>query len=133
MIDTTIVSENPDYAWIINLYSEIRNRLLHNIRKDSKTYNQISEDFDIDLFEQMIKHDVFNFDSMHKLIDNTYTWIGRLQSPCRDESLEESKQRVLSVKSAKIVSVFIMEVNQCIDLLDEDIQKFFEIIDSENS
>jgi len=120
IIDDTISSDKPDYNWIVQLYTEIRDRLVKYLKKNSKTYNQVMESFDIVLFEQMIKNDVFDSESMLKLVNNTFEWILRLQAPIRDEYTNEAKKRVLESPGDKIVSIFIKEVNICLDLLDED-------------
>ena len=124
MIDETVSSDKPDYDWIVKLYTEIRDRLVSYLKKDSKTYNQVMEDFDIPLFEQMIKNDVFDSISMMKLVNNTFDWIMRLQAPVRDEYAKEAKNRVLNSPPEKMVSIFIKEVNLCIDFIDEDMQSF---------
>ena len=124
MIDETVSSEKPDYDWIVKLYTEIRDRLVSYLKKDSKTYNQVMEDFDIPLFEQMIKNDVFDSMSMLKLVNNTFDWIMRLQAPVRDEYTKEAKKRVLNTPPEKMVSIFIKEVNLCVDFIDEDMQSF---------
>ena len=126
IIDETVASKNPDYEWIVDLYSEIKQRLVRYIKKESKTYRLIDEQFDIALFKQMIENDVFNFDSLFKLINTTFYWIETLQSPARDQTTKEAKNRVLSVQPEKMVSTFIKEVNQCIDLLDEDFLNFIK-------
>ena len=54
IIDETVASKNPDYEWIVDLYSEIKQRLVRYIKKESKTYRLIDEQFDIALFKQMI-------------------------------------------------------------------------------
>ena len=125
-IDNEINSKNPDYDWIVSLYSEIKNRIIKYVKKTSKTYKQIDEEFDIELFRQMIENDVFNMDSLLNLINNTYKWVEQLQAPIRDAESRESKQRVLSTSPDKLVSTFIKEVNKCIDFLDEDFLNFVE-------
>jgi hypothetical protein len=132
IIDETINSEKPDYNWIVNLYSEIKNRLLKYIKKDSKTYKQIDEQFDIILFRQTIENNVFDMDSLLRLVNTTYYWIKMLQAPIRDQSTEQSKNNILTAKPEKMVSTYIREVNKCLDYLDEDLVKFLEIT-KENS
>lgn len=126
IIDETIASNSPDYEWILNLYAEIKQRLIRYIKKDSKTYQLIDEQFDISLFKQMIENDVFNVDSLFKLINTTFYWIETLQAPARDQSTKEAKNRVLNAPQEKMVSTFIKEVNLCIDLLDEDFLNFIK-------
>ena len=126
IIDETIASNSPDYEWIVNLYAEIKQRLIRYVKKDSKTHKLIDEQFDISLFKQMIENDVFNYESLFKLINTTFYWIETLQAPARDQSTKDAKERVLRVQPEKMVSTFIKEVNQCIDLLDEDFINFIK-------
>lgn len=104
-IKETVKSDKPDYEWILLLYIEIKNKLLSLTKKGGKTYKQIDESFDSELFYQMIINDVFDVNSMVKLINNTYSWIEKLQSPARDKELKESK------------------VNKYIDYIYEDLEK----------
>lgn len=132
IIDETIASNSPDYEWIVDLYAEIKQRLVRYIKKDSKIYKLIDAQFDIPLFKQMIENDVFNTDSLFKLINTTFYWIETLQSPARDQSTKDAKNRVLNAPQEKMVSTFIKEVNQCIDLLDEDFVYFIEMNNNKN-
>jgi len=120
IIDETVNSKQPDYDWIVRLYAEIKHRLIKFIKVDSKVYKQIDDDFDVELFKQMIMNDVFNAESLFKLVNNTFNWVKKLQAPIRDESTENAKQRVLTSQPEKMVSTFIKEVNMCIDILDKD-------------
>jgi hypothetical protein len=124
-IDETVNSKSVDYEWIVRLYEEIKNRLLRYVAKGSKTFRNIDDDFDTILFEQMIRNEAFDTSSMLKLVNNTYYWLGRLQSQARDISTEESKLRVLNSENKKMVSTFIREVNSCIDNIDEDLKTCF--------
>jgi hypothetical protein len=125
-IDDTINSEKPDYDWIVSLYGEIKGRLIKFIKKDSSVYKQIDAQFDIDLFRQMIEHDIFNTEDLMKLINTTFEWIKFLGAPARDEVADQAKMRILSSEPNKIVSTFIKEVNICIDYIDEDIINFIK-------
>lgn len=126
MIDETINSSTPDYEWIVRLYDEIKRRMLIYVKKDSNTYKSIESSFDKDLFEQMIKNDVFDAVSMIKLVDNTFHWVKSLQAPYRDGSCETAKKTVLSAEPTKIVSTFLKEVHKLLDFLDEDMENLFK-------
>jgi len=127
IIDETIHSDKPDYDWIVRLYEEIKERLIKYIKKDSKIYKQLDEEFDTVLFKQMITNDAFDLDSLLKLINNTFLWVGRLQAPIRDKETEEAKKRVLNAEPNKMVSTFIKEVNLCINNIDEDIYNYIAL------
>jgi hypothetical protein len=121
-INDTVNSDTPDYDWIILLYKEIKERIIQYVKKDSKVYETIDDAFDVVLFEQMIRNDVFDQKSMLSLINITYYWIYNLQAPIRDKETDESKKRVLNSEPNSRVSTFIIEVNRCIDNIDADLK-----------
>lgn len=124
LIDDTINSKNPDYEWICLLYQEIKDRLLKYVKKDSLTFKNINDSFDTELFRQMIENDIFNQESMLKLINNTFHWIKYLQAPVRDSETEKCKNIVLNTEPSKIVSVFIYQTHLCLNNLDDDFKNF---------
>ena len=69
----------------------------------------------------MYENDVFNFESMLKLINNTFSWILKLQAPIRDTSTIEAKSKVLNADPKKIISVYLKEVHNCIEQIEKDI------------
>jgi len=125
LIDSTVNSEKPDYVWITNLYTELRDRLCNFTKKDSKSYFKIIEEFDVELFNQMITNDVFDQNSFLKLVNNTFGWIDKLQAPVRDESTKESKNRVLSSDPQNFISTFLKEIHNCLDNLEYDMENYF--------
>ena len=126
LIDQNTNSENPDFDWIVNLYVEIKEKLMHYLKKDSDTYKSVDESFDVEIFSQMIRNDVFSQESMIKLVDNTFYWIKYLGAPYRDNDINNSKKKVLESPLNKIISVFLKEVHQCITFYDEDMERFFK-------
>jgi alpha-amylase/alpha-mannosidase (GH57 family) len=120
LIEENTNSKTPDYDWIIRLYSEIKHKLLYYLKKDSTTYKSIDESFDVELFSQMIRADVFSQESMLKLIENTFYWIKYLGAPYRDDGTDKAKERVLNSPFNKIISVFLKETHDCITCYDED-------------
>ena len=124
LIYENVNSEKPDYDWITRLYIELRDRLCLCVKKDSKTYKQIYEDFDEKLFYQMISNDVFDFNSMFNLIINTYNWILKLEAPIRDQSTIDSKNRVLNSEPKNIIPTFLKEIHICINTIEEDLENF---------
>ena len=112
----------PDYDWLVRLYAEIKERLLYYLKKGSPTYKEIDESFDVALFEQMIKADVFSPESMVKLVQNTFYWIKKLGAPQRDAEADAAKERILQAPMDKIVVTFLKEVHICIDEYDKDMR-----------
>ncbi len=131
LIDQTVNSDKPDYEWIKKLYLEIRDRLSRFLKKDSKNFKKIQEDFDGDFFYQLITNDVFDFNSMLNLIENTFYWIKNLQAPLRDQTTEESKNKILKAEPQKMISTFLKEVHICLDNLDEDMENFIKSLPQE--
>jgi len=130
LIDDTVNSEKPDYVWITNLYTELRDRLCCFTLKDSKSYLKIIEEFDVELFNQMITNDIFDQNSFFKLVNNTFGWIEKLQAPMRDESTRESKNRVLSSEPKIFISTFLKEIHTCLDNLELDMENYFRSYDT---
>ena len=126
LIDQNTNSEKPDFDWIVNLYVEIKEKLMHYLKKDSDTYKSVDESFDVEIFSQMIRNDVFSQESMIKLVDNTFYWIKYLGAPYRDNDIDNSKKKVLESPLNKIISVFLKEVHQCLTFYDEDMERIFK-------
>jgi len=126
LIEENTNSKTPDYDWIINLYTEIRSTLLQYLKKDGSTYRSIEESFDVELFSQMIRADVFSADSMVKLIETTFYWIKQLGAPVRDKEIEEAKERVLKSPLNKIISVYLKETHQSLMIYQQDMESFLQ-------
>ena len=122
LIDDNVNSKEPDFKWITRLYEEIKIKLLSFLpNKNGKSYIQLDTDFDVVLFSQMIENDVFNQESMLKLINNTFDWILKLEAPIRDKDTIEAKNRVLCSEPTKIISTYLKEVHTCIEQIENDI------------
>jgi len=130
LIDENVNSDKPDYDWITNLYEELLNRLSLFLKKDSNNYKLLQDEFDVELFRQMISNDVFDQVSMLKLVNNTFGWIQKLQAPARDEETNNAKNRVLSSEPSKMISTFLKEIHICIDNIETDIIEFYKKLDS---
>jgi len=125
LIDENVNSKTPDYDWITRLYEEIKIKLLSFLpNKVGKNYKQLEVDFDVDLFKQMIENDVFNQESMIKLVNNTFDWILKLEAPIRDKDTIEAKNRVFNSAPEKIISTYLKEVHGCIEQIETDIREF---------
>ena len=122
LIEENISSENPDLEWLVRLYGEIKDRFLSYIKNNKKVRQQIEEDFDMDFFKHLISNDVFDFNSMIKLINTTFDWIMKLQAPVHDKTTIETQKLVLKSNPKKIVPIFIKEVHKCLDQIDSDLQ-----------
>ena len=122
LIDKNFNCENPDYIWITELYQEIKNKLLAFLpNKNGKVYKQLDSEFDVDLFKHMIENNIFDNDSMLKLVNNTFNWILKLEAPIRDKTTLEAQNRVLNTEPNKIISTYLKEVYNCIEEIEKDI------------
>jgi hypothetical protein len=128
LIDENINSDNPDCLWLSSLFSEIKLRLLNIVNKNGKIYKKIDGDFDVELFRQMIENKVFNYDSVLKLIHNSFYWVDQLQAPIRDEYTIKARQRILDSEPTKMISTFLKELHICIDYIYDDIISYNERI-----
>ena len=77
--------ENIDVEWLSRLYQEIPDRIIRWIKKDSDFSKEVRASFDKDLFVQMIKNDAFHGIDLLALVENTYSFIGQIQSAARDK------------------------------------------------
>jgi hypothetical protein len=121
-------SANPDYEWLIRLYIELKGMILKYLKTDGKVYKTIDESFDVELFSQMIRADVFNMDSMVKLVSNTFYWIKEVGAPERDESIDQAKEKVLTSSPEKMISTFLREVHQCLDVYHADMNNYIRSV-----
>lgn len=125
-IKHSIQEQNFDH--IVRLYAEIRDRLAKFIKKNAPTHQRLMAEFDVDLFEQMLRNNAFDGHSLVSLITNTFKWIHDLQMPIRDSETEEAKQRVMQAGSTiiDVVPVYIKEAHGMINILEKDMQEFYE-------
>jgi hypothetical protein len=129
LIEETVINEKPDYDWLVRLYIELKDRISKYVRKDTKIYDRIQNDFDVEFFESLLCNEVFDYFSMKILIITTFEWILELQAPQRDETTKKAMCNVLNTPWNKIVPVFIKEANICLDLLDNDMNLYLQLFE----
>lgn len=126
--------ENIDVEWLSRLYQEIPDRIIRWIKKDSDFSKEVRASFDKDLFVQMIKNDAFHGIDLLALVENTYSFIGQIQSAARDKILSESKDKILKLSQredctfAKLTVLFLRESHMLLDFVDEDMKSVFRNI-----
>lgn len=125
-IQHSVSSGNHEH--IARLYAEIRDRLTVKVKPTGRAHARILEDFDVELFHQMVTNNAFDGDSLLRLVNTTFRWIHDLQMPTRDSATEAAKQRVLQAGTtmAEIVPVYIKEVHGCLDTMEQDFKEFYE-------
>ena len=120
-------SDNPDFDWLVKLYSEIRDGLVNILKKNSKLRNEMEESFDVDLFSQMIRNNAFSGEDMIKLINYTFDKLLQLGSAARDKVVKERRDEILNlVYSQKntfgqIVGLYLKNAHLSLDELHLDI------------
>ena len=122
-IDENIVSNTPDFDWIMSLLIEIKERLKALLTNEQKRM-EIDKEYDVEFIHQLIVNKVFDKVSMDSLIEITFKWLFRLQAPYRDEMVNNEKSRLLQIDDHTIVSEFCLSVNKAIDDIIEDLQNF---------
>ena len=90
-------SENPDFDWLVKLYSEIRDGLTKILKQGSYLRNEIEESLDVELFNQMIRNHAFKGEDMIKLINYTFEKLLQLGSAARDNKIKERRDEILDV------------------------------------
>ena len=130
-IADAVSSEPPQVDYIVRLYTEIRDRIASMVNPSGCTHQKIHEEFDVEFFEQLLRNNVFDGNSLLGLVNTTFKWIEMLQTPARDASTAESRQRVLEARTtmAEIVPVYIKEVHTTLDTVDQDMKEFFDNIE----
>ena len=120
--------ETQNYDHIVRLYAEIQDRLAAFLKKDGPTYNRLKQDFDVPFFEQRLRNNAFDGQSLANLIQMTFTWIHNLQMPIRDTSSNEAKERVMQAGTtmAEVVPMYIKEVHSVINIMEQDMKEFYE-------
>lgn len=117
-----------NHEHIVQLYSEIAERVANKVKPTGRAHQRIREDFDVDLFRQMLQHNAFTGQSLLGLVNTTFKWIHDLQMPIRDQDTAAAKQRVMESGTSmeEVVPVYIKEVHGCLDTLDQDLKEFYE-------
>lgn len=127
-IATAVAQQPPDAEYLTRLFKEIRDRLAQFTRPNSRSFQRIHDDLDVDFFRQRLVHNAFDGHSMQSLVLVTFQWIRALQAPTRDAETEAAKQRVLQsgTTMAEVVPAYIRESHACLDTLENDMRDFFE-------
>jgi hypothetical protein len=120
--------KNKNHDHILRLYTEIQDRLAKMLKKDGTTYQRLINDFDVAFFEQRLRNNAFDGNSMASLVQTTFAWIHNLQMPIRDTSTEQAKQRVMASGTTmeEVVPVYIKECHGCLDIMEKDMKEFYE-------
>jgi hypothetical protein len=84
LVEEKLSTEPLDYAWVVQLYDEIKFKLIGILKPDSELRNDIEDRMDTELFEQMIRHRAFDYRDLRQLVNYTFDKILSLCAPVRD-------------------------------------------------
>ena len=135
LIEEKTCSDTPDYDWLVELYSEIREKLIYFLKKDSPLRKEIEESFDVELFSQMIKNNAFKANDLYNLINYTFEKFLQLGSPARDKNVKKMRDALFSLMKdnatfGKIVSNYLKYTHMCLENFYEDMGKAPDILNS---
>ena len=94
---------------------------------------------DLELFDQMIRHEALNMEDFHKIIKYVFAKCHQLQSPGRDketnERLEDISELIISGNATfgSVVPLFIRNANYCLDLIYKDIENLSDVLKQSKS
>ena len=94
------------------------------LKKDGPTYIRLLNDFDVAFFEERLRHNAFDGNSMVSLVETTFAWIHNLQMPIRDSATFAAKARVMNAGTTmlEVVPVYIQECHKCLNTMENDIR-----------
>lgn len=135
LIEEKTCSDTPDYDWLVELYSEIREKLIYFLKKNSPLRKEIEESFDVELFSQMIKNNAFKANDLYNLINYTFEKFLQLGSPARDKNVKKMRDDLFSLMKdnatfGKIVSNYLKYTHMCLENFYEDMGKAPDILNS---
>ena len=139
LLEERVARDPPDYDWITKLYEEIRNKLTKILKKGSHLRVEIEDCMDIEIFDQMIRNEVFKYDDFYNLINYTFEKCKQLGSSGRDKETDAKLKEIMdhmyggNATFATIMPLYIKNINTCIDKMYEDLGNFSEMINGKNA
>lgn len=126
-IEDKMREDPPDYDWVTRLYTEVRDRLAGLLRTGSPQRTEIEEKLDPALFNQMIRHNVFQGQEFIGVVFFTFEKCMMLGSPARDEETTAKRDEVLGALYsgavfAELIPLFFKNINMCIDWVYDDLR-----------
>jgi len=126
-MEERMMKEPPDVEWIRDLFEDIKKRLMVILPENSEFNQNVEQSLDVELFEQMVRHDALDKRDLLKISNYTFTKILELCHPLRDPDVEwrrrllveKLEDEVTGVK--KCLSLFIHHANVSLDEICDDI------------
>ena len=126
LVEEKLTTEPLDYAWVTQLYDEIKFKLIGILKPDSELRNDIEDRMDTELFEQMIRHKAFDYRDLWQLVNYTFDKILSLCAPVRDpyvkamlDELNEMMDNEMTIP--KVLTKYIEYANDGLDMIYDDL------------
>ena len=130
------IGKDLDVEWLVRLYAELPKRLTRWLRPGKTLQNEITNAYDVKFFEQKVKNEAFDQMELLSLINITFDYVRKIQSPQRDNDLDKSKNEVLKYMEekdttfGKTVVKFLKSIHTALDNVEEDMQNIHRMINS---
>ena len=127
-----------EFDYIVRLYDELRQRIACQIPRRTDLHQEIAEHMDVVIFRQLLEHDHFKGDDLHRLISYVFGWFEKLQAPARDATTAAAKARVLGTLDGshtfgQIVVAFLRSSHTILDEIEADKAAFHAEIKKKNA
>ena len=132
LLSETLASDNPDWDWVVRLYTELRDRLCMLTPRRIDIHKSIKESMDVQLFNQMIRNNAFTPEDMWKLVEYVFSIIKSRQAPVRDSVTENIRQTLSTdfnkegMTIAKFLPLFLKSAHARVQVIEEDTKQFLK-------
>ena len=137
LVEETLTTEPLDYAWVVQLYDEIKFKLIGILKPDSELRNDIEDRMDTELFEQMIRHKAFDYRDLWQLVNYTFDKILSLCAPVRDPDVKAKLDELNEIMDnemtiPKVLTKYIEYANDGLDMIYDDLGVVLNGLQNEN-
>jgi hypothetical protein len=137
LVEEKLTTEPLDYAWVVQLYDEIKFKLIGILKPDSELRNDIEDRMDTELFEQMIRHRAFDYRDLRQLVNYVFDKILSLCAPVRDpdvkamlDELNEMMDNEMTIP--QVLTKYIEYANDGLDTIYDDLGVVLNGLQNEN-
>jgi len=126
LVEEKLTTEPLDHKWIVQLYDEIKFKLIGVLKPDSELRNDIDERMDSELFEQMIRYKAFDYRDLRQLVNYVFDKILRLCAPVRDPDVKAMLDELNEMMDngepmPKVLTKYIEYANDGLDTVYDDL------------
>jgi len=137
LVEEKLTTEPLDYAWVVQLYDEIKFKLIGILKPDSELRNDIEDRMDTELFEQMIRHRAFDYRDLRQLVNYTFDKILSLCAPVRDPDVKAMLDELNEMMDngeliPAVLTKHIEYANDGLDMIYDDLGVVLDGLQNEN-